>query len=147
MITVRLIGLILCCLLVSACGNKQEKAVTDAVRAFNRTLAEALAKPNPDLMADVATEKEQMRIGLFIASLLQKGQVMKCFLDSISFGPVNFLGADKAEVSTKEEWTFEYLDLGTRKAVEPPKKISYSVTYSLELARGDWLVAQLKINK
>lgn len=145
--TLSMFAALLVCLGLTACASKEDKAVQATVKVFNKTLIEAFVKPNPDLMADVATEKEQQKIGLYIVNLIQKRQIMKCSLNSISFGPVKYLSADKAQVTTSEDWTFEYLDYNTRKTVAPPKKIHYSVTYSLVMGKGDWLVDELKIEK
>ncbi|MDH4100963.1 MAG: hypothetical protein OEV28_10395 [Nitrospirota bacterium] len=133
-------------LMLTACGSKEEKSVKEAVRAYNAALIEAFIKPNPDLMADVATAKQHDRVGLYIVNLMQKGQVLKGSLDSISFGKIRFEGAGKAMADTKEEWTYAYLG-PDRQPTGPSKKVRYEVTYTLLLEQGDWMVDALDIHK
>lgn len=128
--------------LPAACSQEKVE-IKNTVTAYNKMLAEALAKPDPRIMEYLTTRSEFDRIASYIIFLKKDKKVLVSELKSLEFLEVTVLetgGKRTSVVRTKEMWSFHYVDEKTRKRITDERDIGYENTYHLVRRESRWVV-------
>lgn len=135
-------------LLVSAggCWPGEERKVEETVRLYNEKLMLALSRPEPELMKPLTTDREYVRILMYILYQYQKKVIVDARLLKLTVDSVEIKG-QKATVKAREEWIYVKRDTENRRIVAGEKKIRYRSTYTLEKKKDRWVVAELKVTE
>jgi len=155
---VKLVFTIVFTLIITGCAGSEKAELRKTIQNYNTNLTMALKGMNPDLLKEVATERERGAVEIFIVQLADENRIMDSRLISINFKEFSINKEQKeqtekenpvqtATVKTEELWSFRYLDVKTRNPVEGPKKIRYDAVYTLEKHDGKWLVADIKFQE
>ncbi len=124
-------------------GYLEKNSVVKAVEAYNDALSEALESLSIEPLASHATQTELGRVQAYIFFNYSEGKFMKSNLEKINFTKVKLEGK-KAEVSAEEEWTYQYVDLRTKKLLGNLEKVKYKTKYKLSKSNGKWLVSEVE---
>lgn len=173
--TVFIIVIILQVLGSVGCFSSNSKARTgdsvykNVVINYNDLLPKAL-KSESKVLKEVATEREQGRVQVFISEMLNENKVVDARLEDMKFTSVKILtpkewqdlmrryqeehekdkrvvGAGELKkfnsavlVKTEETWKYQYIDVKTRKTINKPDLINYSVSYYLVNEDDTWKI-------
>lgn len=130
--------------LSAGCMTKEEQAVRQVVTKYNENLTLALKRPQPELMNGLTTSVESKRIANYIMYFYQQKKLLDSQQKSLEFINVE-IQDQKAVVRTKEQWSYQHLDVASRKVVKPEEIINYQATYQLEKTKDKWVVASLEV--
>ncbi len=130
-------------LLLLSCSSESVE-LKNTVTAYNKMLAEALAKPDPRIMEYFTTSYELSRIDAYIVYLKKDKKVLVSELKNLEFVEIKVSDDGKSStVDTRELWTFHYVDDVSRKPVTEEESISYENTYHLVREDNRWLVDRI----
>lgn len=114
-----------------------------AVKEYDQALSRALESSSIEPLASYATQVELRRVQAYIFFNYSEGKFMKSDLKKIKFTKVKVSGK-KAEVNAEEEWTYQYLDLRTKRPLENLEKVKYRAKYKLSKTNGRWVVSKVE---
>lgn len=121
--------------------SSEERAVQDAVRAYNEALSVAFAHMDMNKLQGTATEEQADNDAVMMQSLGSGGVRMISTLTSLKFGDVTFPAQDTAQVTTTEVWAYRHESLETSQTVRSEQGVVYHLRYDLVLENGHWLVS------
>lgn len=162
-------------LTVSGCGYSDTEKIEQTVRDYNAKLPQVL-KSSPDILKEVATDKEQGRMQIFIARIADGNSVLDAKLLQFTVNDVTVRPLDDKEtkeyrvfpvrqkddesnspytrydlvegrLEAEEVWDYSYLDLKTGKTKSQKQKIRYKTTYILARNNGKWYVADINFKE
>jgi len=123
----------------------------ETIKLYNRILQEETRSERHTgittfvrMLEDIADKKVAQKLYIWIQSWHENGLFMDAQLKKISFEKINIKG-NKADVETREIWTYRYLDRRINKVVLPDTKIFYRVLYRLEQNNGKWKIKEIKV--
>jgi hypothetical protein len=108
---------------VFAKGEEQE--VKNLIRTYNNVLFKAHLEMNSKLMSRLTSEKNRRTI---------KGDLLK--LDFMEMK----ISDSSATVTTKESWSWYYIDPNTKEQLSDISEDTYGNTYELTRAKGHWVI-------
>lgn len=146
-----------------------ESVYQNTVINYNELLPKAL-KSDSSVLKEVATDREQGRVQVFISELLNENKVLDARLEDMKFTSfqiltpkewqeiiVRYQGEHEKDnrvvgagglknfttavlVKTEETWKYRYLDIKTSKTINKPELIKYSVSYYLVKVDDTWKI-------
>lgn len=124
---------------------RESVEIKNTVTAYTRLLAEALAKPDFNVLSLFASNAELKRISSYITYNLKEHRIIINDMESLEFGKVE-LGDDgrTSRVWTNERWSFHYIDDRTRQRVTEDSRVRYSNIYHLKKTQGRWVVDRVE---
>lgn len=129
--------------LLLSCSSESVE-LKNTVIAYNKMLAEALAKPDPSIMEYFATSPERSRIGSYIVYLEKDKKILVSELTDIEFLEINVSNdGNRSTVKTRELWKFHYVDSSSRKSISGEESLRYENTYHLVKKENHWLVDRI----
>lgn len=133
-------------LVLGACGGVaelDEEEVRDEVTAvleqYLPTLAEAHAAGDPDLLTDVAVEKELAALELQLQQNADRGERLRPVLRQLAVDEVT-VSRTTAYVNTTELWDIDRLALGSDTVLQSYPRSRFKVRYQLKKDDGAWKV-------
>lgn len=143
--------LFLCFLFVPGCAEKAPKEdhlIKNVIRKYNRSLIDAYKKGDMRQLSLVANKEEIRKIKTLAAIERQQNNYLDAKLHEIVFREINKdLESNKAEVKTKEHWSYIYRNIETREIVEPAKEMFIFMHYTLEKLKDKWIITNsLELN-
>lgn len=161
----KLITLFVVLLLLTGCGliDGEEKNIQTLIRNYNKNLPIALESQNTTILEGLATEKELGRVLIFTSVMKAENKIVQAKLENLQFvdinieetgdkstkprNPLDISGLPKAKAKTKEVWSFQYLDINSRKPVHKVQKVKYNATYTLVKQNDQWLVHSINFDE
>lgn len=64
-------------------------------------------------------------------------------INDLRFSPIAY-NEDNATIRTLENWTFSYVDLGTKEFALEPTNIFYKMKYTLKNHHGNWIIVAVE---
>lgn len=96
------------------------------------------------MMEEIATHDIARKLYIWIQSWHENGLFMNARLENLSFEQVDVKDG-KAEVTTKENWIYNYFDRRIGKEVLSDREIFYRVKYTLKKVKNRWLLFRIKV--
>ncbi|MDA8234784.1 MAG: hypothetical protein M0Z31_08320 [Clostridia bacterium] len=160
----RLSILILLSILLTGCGpSGEEKNIQTVIRKYNNNLPIALESQNTTILEGLATEKELGRVLIFTSVMKKENKIVQAKMEKLEFvdiniekvvekgtkprNPLDIGGLPKAKAKTKEVWSFQYLDVNTKKPLDKVQKLKYDATFTLVKQNDQWLVHSIEFKE
>jgi hypothetical protein len=122
---------------VFAKGEEQE--VKNLIRTYNNVLFKAHLEMNSKLMSRLTSEKQLMKIDSYISYNLKNRRTIKGDLLKLDFMEMK-ISDSSATVTTKESWSWYYIDPNTKEQLSDISEDTYGNTYELTRAKGHWVI-------
>lgn len=153
-------------------GGTDEDKMKNTIKDYNKNLIIAL-QSDSKIMKEVATEREQGRIDIFISQMADERKIIDARLIKLNIKSVKILSSGEwqgilnkyrqehrqdlrvpaegalkmyktgALAQTDEVWSYQYLDAKTREKINKPNLLGYEVTYTLVKENDKWKVADV----
>ncbi len=124
-------------------GQAERRVAEDAIRRYNRAVAEAHLTGSLEALEKAASEREVERVQIFVAAVRGQGQVLEQSLEELRVKEAVF-EAEKARALAEERWVYQRLDARTRQPAGEKADRRYLMTY-LFAKRGDgWVVDKVE---
>lgn len=141
----KFLPIFLCLIFLLGCSRENDR-IKDAVMKYDTLLAEGYRNLNMNPLVQAATEKRALKAYYHMAALGEARIKMDAKLKKIAFSNVKLISGDKAEAITDEIWDYIYLNLDSGKPLFD-NTVTYRLKYILEKKSGNWLVADINIEK
>ncbi|HET6922577.1 MAG TPA: hypothetical protein VFI16_05465 [Anaeromyxobacteraceae bacterium] len=139
-------GLALAALLGGCRGEAQRRVAEDAIRRYNRAVAEAHLTGSLEALEKVASEREAERVQIFVAAVRGQGQVLEQSLEELRVAEAVF-EPGKARALAEERWVYRRLDARTRQPVSGRADRRFLMTYVLAKRGDEWVVERVEFAK
>lgn len=127
-------------------GQAERRVAEDAIRRYNRAVAEAHLTGSLEALEKAAVEREVERVQIFVAAVRGQGQVLQQSLEELRVAEAVF-EPGRARAATEERWVYQRLDAGTRQPVAARADRRYLMTYLLAKRGDDWVVEKVEFAK
>jgi len=140
------VGVAAAALLAGCRGQAERRVAEDAIRRYNRAVAEAHLTGSLEALEKAAVEREVERVQIFVAAVRGQGQVLQQSLEELRVAQAAF-EPGKARALAEERWVYQRLDAGTRQPVAEKADRRYLMTYLLAKRGDDWVVEKVEFAK
>ena len=142
--------LIIIVLTFNSCNSitgSERRDIEDTVRRYNNALMEAYKSGDFSALRDVATEREYRKVMVYIQSYTSEGEKIVSELKVLKVKGIRKKSPNKAEVLTKERWTYSRIDHRTGKTLVPETIYEYEIQYNVTRENNSWKIASIKVLK
>jgi hypothetical protein len=140
------VGVAAAALLAGCRGQAERRVAEDAIRRYNRAVAEAHLTGSLEALEKVAVEREVERVQIFVAAVRGQGQVLEQSLEELRVAEAAF-EPGRARALAEERWVYQRLDARTRQPVADKADRRYLMTYLLAKRGDDWVVEKVEFAK
>lgn len=132
---------------LSGCrGRSERRLAEDAIRRYDRGVAEAHLTGSTKALERAAAEREVERVRIFVAALRAQHQVLEASLEELRVVEASF-GKETGRALAEERWAYQRRDARTRELAAPRADRRYLMTYLLLRRGGDWVVEKVEFAK
>lgn len=130
-------------MLIFAKGEEQE--VKNLIITYNDVLYKAHLEMNAKIMSRLTSEKQRVKIESYISYNVKNKRTIKGDLLEMDFIEIK-IADSSATVTTKERWSWYYIDPITKEPLSDIAEDTYGNTYVLTRAKGHWVIDDLVSN-
>ena len=124
----------------SEVSAEDRRAIEALLTEYTRQMAAAYQSGDASLVAPVATEREQNRLGAAIAELEGEGRGLRPQLERLSIQAIEAASRTTFTVDTLEVWDLRVVALGTEQPVSESLDQENRLTYTVIRERGQWRI-------
>jgi len=133
---------------MAGCGQETDKqppnVLHETIETYNGLLADGYRRLNMNHLVHAATGERAIKAYYHMAALGEGGVRMDSVLRDLEFVTTKQPGPDEAEVTTREQWEYRYVNIANGNA-SPLLTVNYTARYRLVRDKEKWLVAQIAI--
>ncbi len=125
-------------------ANDEVKNIKSTIKSYNNGIIYASRDDNSDRLRSFANKKIVTKFHLWLKSWHDNNLFMDAKIKDINFTKVD-LSNHKAVAITNEQWSYRYINIQTKKEVQPKTDINYTVRYNLSKEETKWIIQKIDV--
>lgn len=132
-----------CATLLTANTIKDDKAIKHTLLKYNYGIIKMAKSGETDFFKTFVKKEVVTKLMLWVKSWQDNNLVMIADINDFQFSPIIY-NEDNATMTTREEWTFSYVNIATKEIALEPVDIYYEMRYTLEKKGDSWMIVEIK---
>lgn len=128
---------------INAYEINNDKQIKHTVLKYDYGIIKMAKTGETDFFKPFVKKEMVTKLMLWVKSWHDNNLVMRAQINNIEFLPITY-NEDNATIVTMENWTFNYLNVATKKIAHEDVDIFYKLEFTLKKKDNEWMIVNIK---